>query len=376
MKIILDPQIFNEQRFGGISRYFTELFLVFNKEDDIDIECPIFFSDNLHLKEAGLFQTKENKFFKSKWCPKFIRKKFLKKKKLSNINTTIKVLKESNFDLFIPTYFDPYFLEYLQDKPFVLTVYDMIHELFPQHYLGENQKTIINKKLLMEKATKIIAISESTKNDIIKLYPHIDAFKIEVVYLSHSIKVNHKPTLNLPKDYILFVGNRNVYKNFIFFLKAVASLLHSNSNLFVVCAGGNKIQSEERKLIQELKLTKQVIQKNFEDYELATYYSNAKCFVFASEYEGFGIPVLESMACGCPVVLANHSSFPEVAGDAGVYFELHNAIDLKQKVESLLTNEKLRKDYILKGLIQVQKFNWEKTAMECKKVYQKAIVKC
>ena len=92
----------------------------------------------------------------------------------------------------------------------------------------------------MEKATRIIAISESTKRDILEIYPHIDASKIDVVYLSHSIDVKTNAALSLPEKYILFVGNRSGYKNFEFFIKAVTPLLKKDQSLFVVCAGGNK----------------------------------------------------------------------------------------------------------------------------------------
>jgi glycosyltransferase involved in cell wall biosynthesis len=372
MRVLLDPQTYNEQKFGGISRYYTELYLELNKVNGVNVESPIAYSDNLHLKEAGLFQGWKNTVAESSICPKFLSKKILKKGKRKNIKNTIKAINEGNFDIFIPTYYTPYFLEHLNGKPYVLTVYDMIHEIFPQ-YFTKDLFTVKNKKLLMEKATKIIAISESTKQDIIKIYPHIDASRIEVVYLSHSIKANEKARVSLPKKYILFVGNRSIYKNFIFFLNSVAPLLKADADLFIVAAGGNKFNAEELQLIKDLKLSGQIVQQNFEDNELATYYSNAKCFVFASEYEGFGIPVLESMACGCPVVLANHSSFPEVAGDAGVYFELHNEEDLKNKVADLLENESLRTQYVQKGLDQVKHFSWQKTASDCLKVYQKAI---
>lgn len=374
MKILLDPQTYNEQKFGGISRYYTELYLALSKMEGVKIECPVIYSNNLHLKEAGLFQNYRNIIFESRLCPKFIRKKFLKKSKPKNIKNTIKVMKNNDFDVFIPTYYTPYFLEDLGAKPFVLTVYDMIHEILPQ-YFTRDLTTVKNKKLLMEKATKIIAISESTKRDILKIYPHIDASKIEIVYLSHSIKLTDKAHLDLPKEYILFVGNRTIYKNFLFFLRAAAPILKNNPNLYVVCAGGNKFNTEELELIKTLGLSGQMIQQNFEDSELATYYSKAKCFVFASEYEGFGIPVLESMACGCPVLLANHSSFPEVAGDAGIYFELNNEADLRNKIDEILKNDELRKEYIQKGLQQAQKFSWQKTAEDCLKVYQKAIAK-
>lgn len=372
MRILLDPQTFNEQKFGGISRYYTEMYLEMNKMEGVKVTCPIAYSDNLHLREASLFRSFKNVLCESFLCPKFMHKKVIKKGKRKNIKNTVKALKEGNFDVFIPTYYTPYFLDHIGGKPFVLTVYDMIHEIFPQ-YFTKDLFTVKNKKLLMEQATKIIAISESTKQDIIRIYPHIDASKIEVVYLSHSIKPTDKATLSLPKNYILFVGNRTIYKNFIFFLKSVAPILKANPDLHVVCAGGNKFNAEELQLIKELDVSAQMIQQNFEDHELATYYTNAKCFVFASAYEGFGIPVLESMACGCPVVLANHSSFPEVAGDAGVYFELDNAEDLKNKVSELVSNEALRAAYAQKGLEQVQKFSWKKTAENCLKVYEKAI---
>jgi len=372
MRILLDPQTYNEQKFGGISRYYTELYLELNKVEGVSMTCPIVYSDNLHLKEAGLFRGFTNAVVESAWIPKFLRKKILKKTKPKNIQSAKKALLAQNFDVFVPTYYTPYFLDAIGDKPFVLTVYDMIHEIFPQYFLRDLSVSK-NKKLLMEKATKIIAISESTKQDILKIHPHIDANKIEVVYLSHSIKSTQKVNLDLPDNYILFVGNRTIYKNFIFFLKAVAPLLNANKKLFVVAAGGNKFNAEEVRLINDLGVSKQLIQQNFEDHELATYYANAKCFVFASEYEGFGIPVLESMACGCPVVLAHHSSFPEVAGDAGVYFELHNAEDLKNKVAGLLENPAMRDEFSRKGLEQVEKFSWQKTAHDCLKVYQKAL---
>jgi glycosyltransferase involved in cell wall biosynthesis len=369
MKIVLDSQIFNDQKFGGISRYYSEIYKNLLKKENINVELPLSYSENLHIKEVVATTQKFYNFFISTnlFKNKIIRK--LKKKDTKDLNN---LLKSHQYDLVVPTYYNPYFLEYIGNKPFVITVYDMIHEIFPQ-YFTIDLVTVNNKKLLLEKATKIIAISESTKKDILHIYPHIDSSKIEVVYLSYSIKRDEKVNISLPENYILFVGNRSNYKNFIFFLKSVAKLVIDDSSLHIVCAGGNQFNDEELQLIKDLDISNQIVQQNFEDYELATFYINAKCFVFASEYEGFGIPVLESMGCGCPVILANHSSFPEVAGDAGVYFELNNELDLRNKVENIVNNEELRAEYVTKGLEQVKKFSWEKTTNECLEVYRKAI---
>lgn len=372
MKIILDPQIYNDQKFGGISRTHAEIYADFQRRKDVVMECPMVYSENLHLKEHGLFRNYRNILTASKLVPLKKREELAEKYRNQNLEKTIQVLKKQDYDLFVPTYYSPYFLEALGEKPFVLPVYDMIHELL-SHYFWFDTTTVPNKKLLIEKATHIIANSENTKNDILKVYPHIDGNKIDVVYLSQSIQQNKSVSLDLPKNYILFVGHRHIYKNFIFFIHAVAPLLNQNPDLFVVCAGGNAFDWDEIALLQELGILKQVKQQNFEDNELATYYSKAKCFVFPSEYEGFGIPVLEAMACGCPVVLANHSSFPEVAGEAGVYFELGHATDLRNKIETLLTDESLRQNHITKGIEQAKQFSWKKNAQQTLDIFKSVV---
>ncbi|MDW8851197.1 glycosyltransferase family 1 protein [Flavobacterium sp. MMLR14_040] len=375
MKIILDSQAFNYQKYGGVSRYYTEIFSVLSRNPDVEVFIPWFYTKNIYYKESVLYNSRQKKhnFFLELLSKLGIS--IRKKSKKSNYARTINEgLSESNYDLFIPTYYDPYFLDYIDNKPFVLTVYDMIHELFPQ-YFSDADKMAANKLLLIEKATKIIAVSQNTKNDILRIYPHIEEEKIEVVYHGTSIKINENISTDLPSDYILFVGSRADYKNFIFLVDAIKELLKKDSNLYLVCAGGGNFSKAENDFIKEMGLENQIIQKDFEEEELGSFYKNAKCFVFPSLYEGFGIPVLESMACGCPVVLGNHSSFPEVAGKAGVYFDVNSKEDLKIKINNLLENEALRVDFTAKGLEQSKKFNWENAASQCLAVYQKALKK-
>ncbi|MBB4803662.1 glycosyltransferase involved in cell wall biosynthesis [Flavobacterium nitrogenifigens] len=371
MKIVLDPQIYNMQRYGGISRYYTEVFEIILRERKHKIITPLNNSINVYFENSELNSFQQKLF---KFLIKLLKKAKLDKRlKVYNIGKSRlkKILAQQDYNLFVPTYYDTNFLNYIENKPFVLTVYDMIHELFPQ-YFSDSESLTKNKRLLIEKANRIIAVSENTKKDILKLYPHINEAKIDVIYHGTSIKIKEDTRIDLPEKYILFVGTRQIYKNFVFFIQSISKLLIEEEDLYLVCAGGGSFNRLENELISELGLTDKVVFKAFEDNELGFFYKNAKCFVFPSIYEGFGIPVLESMACGCPVILANHSSFPEVAGEAGIYFELNNPTDLESKIANIINDETLRNDFSQKGIEQAKKFTWENAALKCIKVYEKA----
>jgi glycosyltransferase involved in cell wall biosynthesis len=374
MKIFLDPSIFNIQKYGGISRYYTEVFSILSQQNNTEVILPVYHADNIYLNESPL-QT-NNQFLRLlyKVLSFFnISTRSIRKKKGRQL--LLQTLQNAHFDVFVPTYYDPYFLKFIQSKPFVLTVYDMIHELFPQYFTDDSMNIVQNKLLLLEKATMVIAVSDNTKKDILAIYPHINETKIKVIYHGSSIRVHDTVSVKLPSDYILFVGARHQYKNFVFLVKSIAAILKNNSALFLVCAGGGVFNDDELNLLKELGIEKQVLYKNFEEAELGQFYQKAKCFVFPSMYEGFGIPVLESMACGCPVVLGHHSSFPEVAGDAGVYFDQTSAEDLQTKIQSLLSDSAVRQEFSKKCLERAKLFNWRHAAEQCFEVYQQAIEK-
>ncbi|PXY40829.1 glycosyltransferase family 1 protein [Flavobacterium cheongpyeongense] len=371
MKILLDPQIFDMQTYGGISRYYTEIFSRLKKNKELSIKLPIDTSNNVYIINSGLLKEKELAAY-------FI--KILNALRISTRSLNRKLVKKKirkafteKYDLVIPTYYDPYFLEVLDGTPFVLTVYDMVHELMPQYFTDDPWNVTENKKRLLEKATKIIAVSKNTKKDIIKVYPHIDQSKIEVIYHGNSIEVNENINVDLPKNYILFVGSRGLYKNFYFLVESIRDLLIRDKTLKLICAGGGEFKDEEMEFLKRAGIHEQVEQKYFDEGQLGLFYKNARCFVFPSLYEGFGIPVLESMSCGCPIVLSNRSSFPEVAGEAGIYFDVSSKEDLMNKIELVLNDEKLKNEYILKGIEQAKKFNWEIAASQCLELYKRAI---
>ncbi|WP_312089882.1 glycosyltransferase family 1 protein [Chryseobacterium sp.] len=372
MKILLDPQIFDQQTYGGISRYYTEVFSVISKKSDVEVLLPLYSSDNAYVKATDLLVKNKNlnalysflAFFK-------ISTRTLRRKNSEKLLHN--AFENKDYEIFIPTYYNPYFLDKIGTKPFVLTVYDMIHELMPQYFVEDSFHVVERKLLLMQKATKIIAVSHNTKKDIIKIYPDIDPNKIEVIYHGSSIKIHPEVTVQFPEKYILYVGSRETYKNFKFFIQSVTPLLKNDPNLQIIAAGGGKFTEEEIQFLKNLSIQNQVLQRYFQEEELGHYYQNAQCFVFPSLYEGFGIPVLESMACGCPIVLTKHGSFPEVAGDAGIYFDSESEDDLCEKIQILISDEELRKKYAEKGLERVKKFDWKDAAEQCLKVYSDAI---
>jgi glycosyltransferase involved in cell wall biosynthesis len=368
MRILIDSQAFMMQRYGGISRFYTELYLDLKKRSRVYF--PDYYSENIHLRNYKIENFRSYIFLKYNLFQKRFSKGILIKK---NKWKTIELLKNGKIDVFVPTYYDTYFLDHLNGVPYVLTVYDMIHELFPQ-YFSVDKVTIPNKELLIKNAAKIIAISENTKKDILRFYPSIDSSKIDVVYLSHSISNSKYNSLDFKVDhkkYVLFVGNRLRYKNFIWFITSIANWL-IDEEIKLICLG-ESFSLDELDLIKNLNLTNCVFQFEAKDSELFSFYKNALAFVFPSAYEGFGIPVLEAMSCGCPVVLPRASSFPEVASDAGVYFELDNPTSLIQALNDIIYNNEFREEIIRKGFINENKFSWKKTSMDCLKIYQSVI---
>jgi glycosyltransferase involved in cell wall biosynthesis len=374
MRILVHPQTFNSQRYGGISRYYTEVLSRIAKNNSVQI--PLFGTSNVYYNESSLVTLQQSVYSLYVTFLTLFGIRRLEKTRRRNDNFLNKMLAKQNFDIFIPTYYDTAFLNFIGSKPFILTVYDMIYELFPEYFITERKAVdavVANKLVLMQKAARIIAVSENTKKDILNTYPHIDQSKIDVVYHGCSITVSDKKIDSLPKRYLLFVGTRSNYKNFEFLVNSIQDFLKTNSDLFLLCAGGGEFDNHENTFIKQLNLENKIIYREFKEGELGLFYKNAICFVFPSLYEGFGIPVLEAMTCGCPVVLSHHSSFPEVAGYAGVYYETGNAADLKNKIQLLTEDPIIRDEFSKKGVEQAKNFSWEKASVECLNVYKIAI---
>lgn len=367
MRILFDHQCFVQQQFGGVSRYHYQLIKELNKLKDVESELSLKYSNNFYINEDKSFKVK--RFF-----PK--NKFYFKRTILDYLNrlTTNQELKNRDYDVFHPTYYNPYFVKQLNSKPFVVTVYDTIHEIYPE-IANSIDQTLTHKKEILSKADRIIAISNNTKNDLIRLYCMPDE-RIEVVYIAATINksmISNRIKEKLPDKYLLYVGNRNFYKNFKVFLSSIEEILRNDSKLFLVLAGGEIINAEELALFTNKKIKDKIIPFPADDVTLAALYTNAVAFIFPTLYEGFGIPVLEAMNCDCPVIMSNTSSLPEVGGDAAIYFDPNDLDDMRHKIEMVVENHDLRNDLIKKGRIQRQKFSFEKTAIQTLEVYKRVL---
>lgn len=360
MKILFDHQTFTIQRYGGLSRYFADLHDGLNKLPGVDSKIATLYSENEYIKNVALplNNTLGKKIFTGhfnrtyRWNGRYCSFK----------------ISLGNFDVLHPTYYDPYFLESLK-KPYVITIPDMIHELVPNQF-ADNEKVVAQKKIVMEHANAIVAISEYTKQDIIKFYPQFED-KIAVIHLSSDFTGMPPEVPNVIGKFILYVGERRVYKNFIAFVKAIAPLLNEDKELKLVCTGGGKFTNEEQQLLTSLHIANQCQQINAAEDELKQLYAQTQLFVFPSYLEGFGIPLLEAFHAGCPVAAANATCFPEIGGDAPAYFDPHNADSIYNTVKSVLTNDNLRADLIRKGKQQVQLFSGQKVVERSLALYHK-----
>jgi len=292
-------------------------------------------------------------------------------------------------DLFHAT---EHLLPRLKDARTVLTVHDLIFLLFPEYHLPLN-KWFLNRfmPLFVRRAHAIIAVSQCTKDDLIRHYT-VPSEKITVVY--EGVDARFQPVTDLdtltrvraryslPERYVLYVGTIEPRKNLNTLLEAFAGLKERPATcdlrpatcdlrLVIVGKTGWLYEGFFRRL-RELGLEDQVIFPGFvPDEDLPAIYSAAELFVFPSLYEGFGLPPLEAMACGTPVVVSNTSSLPEVVGEAGLMVDPRDVRALAEAMERVLTDEHLRAELTANGLERARQFTWERAAQETMEVYLK-----
>jgi glycosyltransferase involved in cell wall biosynthesis len=364
MKIFFDHKIFSLQVFGGASKYFCEIIKRLPLES---WDHSILFSDNEYIKSIPQIKTLQL-FPRSYFRGKAYMMSFL-----NSIYTYLRLL-NGRFDVFHQTDYATYYFSAIRHKKMVTTFHDMnytvYYDSYPKKLRKRAHKLIRLQKKSVERADKIIAVSQNTKKDLVEFWG-INPEKIVVIYHGIETKKNLEivPNRYLDDPYVLYVGERSLFKNFDRFIHAFAILHSKHQELKLICTGRPMTHSE-REMLKELGLFDIVISVPAQESTMVQLYRDAEMFVYPSYSEGFGMPILEAMANNCPVLVSNASCLPEVAGDAGLYFDPFDVSDIADKMGILYANPELRHELLIKCKKQLDKFSWEKSVNEHLKVYQ------
>ncbi len=380
IRVLYDSLSFDWERVGGVTRYFTKLWQNLPQGVEFDIAAVTTISNYLQQPPFNIPPGTDN--FK-KFLPSFNFKGklflfdslcklgLLHSAKETNRRCFAQKLKEGKYDIIHLTgahSFGDVWRPYIGHKPIVLTVYDLIPDI-----VYGNKKIRRWREDALKSVTKIIAISNHTKDDIISQYG-IPKDRISVIHLGAETGIDQKSVSELEnKRYLLFVGKRDGYKNFSFMIKALAPIFAKDPSLSLVCTGSGFSEAEMR-LLSECKMKERASARIYDEDELRWLFANAQVFIYPSIYEGFGIPILDAFSLGCPVLLANASCFPEVGGDAALYFDPQDADAFREQLMRVIgidaETKRMRADLIARGKERAKMFSWQKCAAETAEIYR------
>jgi glycosyltransferase involved in cell wall biosynthesis len=276
-----------------------------------------------------------------------------------------------------------YVLPPLVDVPAVVTIHDCIHLMF-QQYLPNRLAYFYARSFLWlaaHRSARVLTVSEASKRDILRFY-RIPPEKIEVIYNAIDERFGipppeHEFTLvreryQLDRQYILYAGNIRPHKNVDRLIEAYHQLRTEGFDQLMLLIIGDEISKYPRlrRTVHRYKLHKHVRFLGYvPDQTLAVLYRLASVFVFPSLYEGFGLPPLEAMASGTPVVTSNVSSLPEIADDAAVLIDPYDPAAIAQGIREVLTTPALRQELVAKGLACVRRYSWERSVRRIRDIY-------
>lgn len=368
MKIAIDARLINE---SGIGRYLRNLIDQLIKIDQKNDYFLLLLKKDLGFKLPKNFQKVEVNF---RWYS--LQEQFKLPGILKKINPNLVHFPHFNVPIFY-------------SGKFVVTIHDLIHQHYPANRattldpITYSLKKIGYKKVFasaLRFSQRILVPSNFVKNQLINEWK-IMADKIVVIPEAVDDKIfatakkmskgKMKAVLNkfsIRPSYIFYVGNAHPHKNVEGLIEAFLKLRQNDPQLQLVLSGYDHFFWE--KLKRKYHYSEIIFTGFIADEELVALYSAAKCFVMPSKEEGFGLPILEAMIVSCPVVSSNAGSLPEVGGNAALYFDPLDTLDMVNKIGQVLNNEKLREDLIKKGQQRVKDFSWKKLAKQTWEVYQ------
>jgi len=365
MKILYDYQAFDIQRSGGVSNVFS--MLVEGVKEKEEIALGLASTTNLYMLAQG-YPSEEQTLERLVKMGKIAADTDIKDIDWKKVNKIYSgnAIKRGDYDVFHPTHYDPYFLEYGVNIPYVVTVHDLAFERL-RDYIQFNEQMCLkdfdNRRDIMASASKVVAISEATKKDIIDIYK-VPEEKIEVVYNAfRPLPENYEYNKPFDFPYILYVGTRQGplnYKCFIPFFNQIVPFMKAHKDFKLICTG-QKFTKFELDMFRQYGLEDRVENHYLNEDGLNNLYHHAFCFVFPSEFEGFGLPILEAYKNDCPALLNDIPVFREVAGDCGVYFDIKDGKSLNAQLEGLYSvNESYRRGLTDKQRERLPLFTQEK----------------
>jgi mannosyltransferase len=350
MRLLLDNIIFDLQKVGGISIYWSQILSRAVKDTDIEVTAI----PGNNMGKNFTFAEMTHRFPEiahiRQWMPAINNRYF-------------PIIGKYNApkQIFHSSYYRPY---YGANTKKVVTVHDFMYELFDSGLRKRVHST--QKRISIDNAEIIICISENTKADLLKLYPQFVNKDIRVIYngVSDAFHILDNAPYKAGRPYLLVVGNRVGCKNFGATMIAYSEYLYKYYDLVIV---GKPLSENECKILGEHQKSI-VVKNNVPEAELNYMYNNARALVFPSTYEGFGIPAVEAMKAGCPVITTTKSCMREVVGNAGVYMDSQDEYGIVNAVKRL-ENESFMKTTVQLGLQQSSKFSWDQTYNGVKKIY-------
>ncbi len=360
VEVVYTPEAFGYQRRGGISRYFAELVGGMQRTGWRPTVLAGLHA-NEHARDlpnlvAGLYAPRVRVGrFKNQLTRRF----------------AAAVIRRRPGAILHQTYTTPY--AYPPTRRLVFTVFDMLEEVFPENCFNPHGVRYYqeSKATSCRRADHLIAISESTKTDLVRLLG-IDPRKVTVTPLASSLPTTEPgPNPEMAgRPYLLFVGQRRFYKNFDALLDAYASSTFLRERFELVCFGGGPFSAEETARLRELNVGDRAHQRGGDDGALARHYRDAAAFVYPTLYEGFGLPILEAMGLGCPVFCGQGAgSVPEVAGEAADYFDPRSPASIRATLEGTLDDGARLEELRRRGPEQARCFSWERCVRETQAVY-------
>jgi glycosyltransferase involved in cell wall biosynthesis len=375
MKVFFDHQIFLTQKVGGVSRYFYSLKKALVENELCEVDNWAFIYRNTYIGRGN------GAFYLNNTGIKKIDKLIgtatgLRYLGMINEKVALRRFQRMDCNLIHATADDAaYISKSAVKKPLVVTVHDLIPELYPSHFY--DIKTWLKMRHeTFKMADHLICISESTRRDLKAIYGFGDD-KISMVYHGPADYMNKgrqhmlaNPGTGKRQKYLLYVGDRKTpYKNFWGMMENLRSYIGNREELKLVCVGA-EFTGQEKSSFVKLGVADAVLSVQAREDELFSIYQNAECLILPSIYEGFGFPLLEAMKAGCPILSGNSSSLPEVGGDGALYFNPVTFDGFATQLDTLLHNEAVQAQIKLNQTGRLEKFSWRKTAEQTCAVYK------